>query len=210
MKKVINTLHMKGIRTPRFFVWCKGFLDGKITHTGGIDPETNIITSGYVTGQIKHFRHACITRRETAEAKLAELWCKADELMIDYATVTSALEKAGRSQSSAVESNAQIRANERAAAKRASNKAERKVILKNLAKLANDIRAEYDSAHDQMEATAELLASVFACYGHGLLMKPVYTHNLPTITYEDCVKQIIVNHEETWNAIISILKEGKE
>lgn len=82
--------------------------------------------------------------------------------------------------------------------------------MKKLAQLANDIRAEFGSAHDQMEATAEILSSTFACYGHGLLMKPIYDYNLPGITYEDCAQQILNNHEDTWNAVISILKEVKE
>ena len=203
-------LPMKGIRTPRFFIWFRGFWHGKIIHTGGIDPETNIIVSGYVTGQIKRFRNACITRREKAEEKLSKVWSTADELLIDYASVTVALTEFGKGQNSHSESNAQARSNEREAEKRASCENERQSILKNLAQLANDIRAEYGAAHDQMESTAEILSSTFACYGHGLLMKPIYDYNLPSITYEDCPQQILNNHEDTWKAIISILKEVKE
>lgn len=210
MGKIKTTLPMKGIRTPRFFIWFRGFWHGKVIHTSGLDPETNTIASGYVTGQTKRFRNACVTRREKAEEKLTKLWSNADELLIDYAVVTSALAESSKSQNSYSESNAQARSNERAAGKRTSRENERQTILKSLAKLANNILAEYDSAHDQMEATAEILASTFACYGHGLLMKPVYAHNLPVINYEDCAKQILINHEDTWNAIISILKEVKE
>ena len=109
-----------------------------------------------------------------------------------------------------MESKAWIRSKERAERRRAEYEEKRQTILKNLAKIVNDIRTEYDAAHDQMEATSELLASVFACYGHGLLMKPVYAHNLPVINYEDCAKQIIMNHEDTWKAMDSILKGVKE
>lgn len=205
-----TALPMKGIRTPCFFIWFRGFWHGKVIHTGGLDPETNTIASGYVTGQIKRFRNACVTRREKAEEKLGRVWSTADELLIDYAAVTAALTESGKSQNSHSESNAQARSNERAAGKLASHENERQSILKNLAQLANDIRAEYGSAHDQMEATAEILSSTFACYGHGLLMKPIYDYNLPGITYEDCAQQILNNHEDTWNAVISILKEVKE
>lgn len=205
-----TTLSMKGISTPRVFIWFRGFMQGRIIHTGGLDPETNIITSGYVTGQTKKFRKACVTRREIAEQKLAKLWCNADELLFDYSAVTSALARAGENLYSHCESNAQTRFNERATEKRMSCEAERQTILKNLAQIANDIRLEYNTAHDQMEATAELLAAAFACYGHGLLMKPVYAHNLPTIKFEDCADQIIVNHQDTWDAIVSIIREVKE
>ena len=205
-----TVLPMKGIRTPCFFIWFRGFWHGKVIHTGGLDPKTNTIASGYVTGQIKRFRNACVKRREKAEEKLSRVWSMADELLIDYAAITTALAASGKSQDFHSESNAQARSNERAAEKRASRESERQRILKKLSQLANDIRAEYGSAHDQMEATAEVLSSTFACYGHGLLMKPIYDYNLPGITYEDCAQQILNNHKETWDAVISILKEVKE
>lgn len=209
MRKSKSTLPMKGIHIPRFFIWVHGFCHGKIMHTGGLNPETNIIESGYVTGQIKRFRNACVNRREKAEEQLSKVWSEADNLLIDYANVTSALNMGGKNQCS-LDGNALARYNERAAGKRASHEAERQTILKKLATLANTIRAEYNAANDQMEATAELLASSFACYGHGLLMKPVHNQNIPVINYEDCATKVIGNHEDTWKAIVSILKEVKE
>ena len=209
MSRNKKALPMRGIRTPRFFIWFRGFWQGKVLHTGGLCPETNEIASGYVTGQIKRFRNACVTRREKAEEKLNKAWGNADELLVDYAAVTAAIAEAEKEQNAHSESNAQVRSKEKAAKRRASFEEKRQAILKSLATIANDIRAEYDSAHDQMEATSELLASALACYGHGLLMKPVYGDNLPIITYEDCAKQIIINHEDTWNAIGSMLKGVK-
>lgn len=208
-KKII--LPVKGINSPRLCVWFRGFWHGKVIHTGGLDPETNTIASGYVTGQIKRFRNACVTRREEAEKKLGKIWSTADELLLDYVSVTAMLTESEKSQNSYSKSNAQARSNERAAAKRASYEDERQSILKNLAQLVNDVRAEYGSAYDQMEATAEMLSSNFACYAHGMLMKPIYDNNLPNIVYEDCAQQILNNHENTWEAISSILeKEVKE
>lgn len=210
MSKVKTSLRMKGLHCPRFLIWFCGFLHGKVIHTGGLDPETNTISSGYVTGQIKRFRNACVIRRERAEEKLAEAWNAADELLIDFATVSSALAEFPKGPNSHSESTVQARANEKAAVRRASHEAERQAILKKLAHIINEIRSEVSSAHDQMEATAEILLSTFSCYGHGLLMKPVYSHNLPPIVYEDCAEKILTSHEDTWNTIISILKEVKE
>lgn len=203
-------LSMKGIHTPHFFIWIRGFWHGKVIHTGGLDPETNTIVSAYVTGQIKCYRNSCIIRRKKAEVKLSKVWSTADELLIDYAAITAALTELSKSQNSQCDSNAKARSDEMAAEKCTSLENERQDVLKKLAQLANDIRAEYSSAHDQMEATAEILSSIFACYGHGLTMKPVNDQNLPGINYEDCAKQILINHEDTWNTIISILKEVKE
>lgn len=209
MSKTKTVLPLRGIRTPRFLIWLRGFIHGRIIRTGGLDPETNVISSGYVTGQIKRFRNACVVRREQAETKLKKVWTEADQLLIDLAAVSSALDKSGKSQNTRAEDNAQARAYEKAAEKRASQEAERQTILKELANNANTIRSEFDSAHDQMEAAAENLLSTFSCYGHGLLRRPIFVGNLPAITYDDCALQIITNHEGTWNAIESALKEVK-
>lgn len=209
MSKTATVLPMKGLHTPRFLIWCKGFLHGKILHTGGLDPETNTLSSGYITGQTKRFRHACVLRREEAETKLTKAWTEADQLLIEYSTLSAALADSG-GQNARSETSAQARARERAAGKRASRKADRQTILKNMAGLVNVIRGEYDTAHDQMEATAESLLSVYACYGHGLLMKPIYQNVLPELLYEDCADQILTAHESTWNALVTIVQNAQE
>ena len=199
MSKTATVLPMKGLHTPRFLIWCKGFTHGKL-RTGGLDPETNTLSSGYITGQTKRFRNACIVRREEADAKLTKAWTEADQLLIDYSTLSASLADSG----------GQTRARERAAGKRASRKADRQTILKNMAGLVNTIRGEYDTAHDQMEATAESLLSVYATYGHGLLMKPIYQNVLPDLVYEDSVQQILSAHANTWNALVTIVEEAQK
>ena len=208
MNSFKTALPMKGLKTPRLFLWFKGFIHGKVLHTGGLDPESATISSGYVTGQIKRFRNACVARRELAESKLSQKWSKADQLLIDYAILTSSLAD-GSPQNQNKSSSAQARINEKAAQKRASQQSERQVILKSLSDIVNDIQAELESAHDQMEATAELLLSSFSAYGHGLLMEPVYASTLPNVTSGNCAEQILKSHEDTWNKIGSILKEVK-
>ena len=208
MSKTATVLPMKGLHTPRFLIWCKGFTHGKL-RTGGLDPETNTLSSGYITGQTKRFRNACIVRREEADAKLTKAWTEADQLLIDYSTLSASLADSG-GQDARSETSAQARAHERAAGKRANRKADRQAILKNMAGLVNTIRGEYDTAHDQMEATAESLLSVYACYGHGLLMKPIYQNVLPELPYEDCADQILTAHESTWNALVTIIQNAQE
>lgn len=208
MSKTATVLPMKGLHTPRFLIWCKGFTHGKL-RTGGLDPETNTLSSGYIIGQTKRFRNACIVRREEADAKLTKAWTEADQLLIDYSTLSASLADSG-GQDARSETSAQARAHERAAGKRANRKADRQTILKNMAGLVNTIRGEYDTAHDQMEATAESLLSVYACYGHGLLMKPIYQNVLPELPYEDCADQILTAHESTWNALVTIVQNAQE
>ena len=207
MSKTKATLPMKGLNTPRLFLWIKGFLHGKIIHTGGIDPETGTIASGYITGQIKLFHSACTIRSGQASTKLKKTWDEADNLLIQYACVCSELKESSTHQESVGESNAQARAREMADKARANHEAERQDILEKLAGLSNEVRDEEALARSQMEATRDLLHSTFASYGHGLLMKPVFSHNIPVVTCDDCADQILKSHEGTWNSVVSILKE---
>ena len=210
MKRVKPTLQLKGLCTPRIFLWLRGFIHGKIIHTGGLNPETNTISSGYITGQTKRFHNACVARRELAAEKLKKEWADADQLLIDLANVSAELADTNDLHKLAHESSAQARANEKAASRRASREAERLTILKRLSDIANTIQAELDQTHDELEATAEMLLSTFSCYGHGLIMKPVYDYNLPSVSYENCAKMILESHEGTWNAIVSVLEEAKK
>lgn len=207
MRKKKTVLPMKGLRTPRIFLWILGFIHGKVLHTGGLDPETGTISSGYIIGQTKRFRNACVTRRERAEEVLAKEWADADRLLIDLSNINAALAATSDYQALANQTSVQTRAQEKAATQHASSNAERLAILKRLADISNAIRSEIDLAHNQAEATAEMLMSTFCCYGHGLLMKPVFARNLPSISFEDCAAQILVNHEATWNAIVTMQKE---
>ena len=208
-KKTI--LHVKGIHTPRLIIWAKGFFHGKILHSGGLDLETKKLSSSFITGQINSYREACVVCRDQAEKKLASKWAEADQLLIDYVSVMSALEldKAENDQHSidGIITSAQARAKQRAAEKRASLLADRQDILKAMAGIASDINSHYLTAHAQMEATAEALMSTFSAYGHGLLLKPVFPHSLPDLSFNDCSDQIILNHITTWDAMLKILEK---
>ena len=210
MGKIKTTLPMKGLRAPRILLWARGFFQGKILHSGGLDPQTNTISSGYITGQAARFYSACAARCEKVEGKLQKDWADADRLLLDLTNISMALREVNDHQKFSSESSAQARAREAASKKRVFYESERSAILKRLSDISNTVRTELDQARNQMEATAEMLMSTYAAYGHGLLMKPVYPQNLPSVRYDDCIEHILKNHEDTWNAIISIIKEAKK
>lgn len=209
MKKTKTTLNVKGLRTPRLCLWIHGFFHGNILHTGGLDPETKTISSAYVTGQIGRFRNVCVERRALAEENLKKEWAEADQLLIELTNLTKTLSESSVLYEPADESSAHARARETVIKIHTARENEHLAIHKRLANIYNTICAEIHLAHDQMEATAEMLQSTFSAYGQGLLMKPVYVYNLPVVHYEDCIEHIFKNHENTWNAIISIVKEEK-
>lgn len=203
MKKSKKFLQINGLKTPRLFLWILGFIHG-LFHTGDFDPQTEMITSGYITGQVRRYQAACAIRLAMAEAKLQELWTEADRLLLS-------LPGPGTPQRpDHLSGGAQARALEAASRQRASREAQRLDGLKRLSDLSNMILAVLDQAHRQMEATANLLLSAFAAYGHGLLMRPVSARNLPAVGYKSsCIQSILKAHEDTWNALRSAIKEAK-
>ena len=201
-------LPMKGLRTPRLLIWMLGFFHGKIIRTGGLDPVSNTLSSGYVTRQIKCFREACTACRKEAEKKLVHVWPKAQEKLMEYAAVSAALAASGGGYDGGGGSAHDKRAAEQTARAYAAGLEKRQTILKELCEVSNQIKSEEKMARARMEATAERLLSVFATYGHGLLLKPVHLHHLPQLQYEDCAQQILEHDEVVWNKIETILKEG--
>lgn len=177
MNKTKITLPLKGLHPPRILLWFRGFIHGKVIHTGGLDVETNTISSGYITGQIKRFRNACIDCCENTEEKLKKEWQEADCLLIDLSNIASVLSDDSNYHKFSGESNAELRANEKKDTLLASYKAQHLAKIKSLADIANTIQTEICQSQNKIVATAELLLSTFSCYGHGLIMKPVRLYN---------------------------------
>lgn len=181
-----KTLPVKGLNAP--FLWCRGFLHGKLLHSGGLDPESNVITSGYITGQLNRFQSACILRMQAIEKKNAPAWMEADNLLIEYTAL-------GAPPGS---SKAEQRGAEKASARKMA-------ILRRLSDIRNTVTTEHDLAIQECEATAKVLLQNFARYGHGLLLKPVLPANLPVLQYG--IEQVSKEHM-TCTAIDQLIKEA--
>lgn len=208
MKNTI-TLKVRGLHTPRILIWIFGFIHGKILRTGGLDPETGIISSAYVCGQINRFCKACVDRRDRAKEKLKKEWDAADDALHDYKAVSDALADIKAKTPSYENSSAEARANEVAVKRRVDCEKELLTLRKRLSGISNAICAEIGNAHDQIEATSHLLLSAFACYGHGMIMRPLFPNNLPAVPLGDPRSEILNGREHTWNAIRSILNLEK-
>lgn len=186
MKKVKKTLPMKGVHIPRVLLFLLGFIHGRL-HTAQL--EGGVIVSAFIVGQSRRFRMACVVRRLQATQTLHEKWKNADQLLLQLPEV-----KEG-------ESSMKAREREKAEARRHT-------ILTELSTIRSQIWKETQEADDQMESTAHALASCFAAYSHGVLMKPISPKNLPEVSYEKY--SAIVLKEDTWNKLDKILKEEME
>ena len=209
MKKNRSTLYVRGLRTPRILVWFLGLLHGKILHSGGLDPDNEKIGSAYISGQIKRFRKACDCRLDRARKRLLNDWGTAEKLLIDYGDVSHAIAELDGKRSVPATA-AEARAAEANELQRGVLNGRLTSIRKSLAEIANNVRSEMDNVRDQMDATSDLMLSVFASYGHGLLLKPVYSRYFPDITLRDTDGDILQGRENTWNTMISILEKDKE
>lgn len=210
MKKNTSTLPIKGLRTPRLLLWLRGFFHGRILHTGELDPETEMIASGYVTGQLRRYDKACIQRCEQAAERLKDVWADLDQLLIELDDVSTELRELVVPQRAVGETGAQARAREKKVKRRAALEERQLTILKRMSDHANAILAEATRTRNQMAATAEALLSGFAAYGHGLILRPVLERNLPTLAPDDRAAAMFANHAATWNTVQSILKEVQD
>lgn len=209
MNKNRSTLYVRGLHTPRILVWFLGLLHGKILHTGGLDPDNEKISSAYISGQIKRFHKACDCRLDRARKRLFNDWGTAEKLLIDYGNVYNAIVELDGKKSIPATA-AEARTAEVGEQKRGALNDRLTSIRKSLASIANTIRSEMDNVRDQMDATSDLMLSVFASYGHGLLLKPVYSRYLPDVTLRDTDNDILQGRENTWSTMISMLDKDKE
>lgn len=207
MKRNRTTLTVKGLRTPPLFLWVRGGIHGKLLHTGGLDPQTNVITSGFVVGQLARFQSACALRVQQAEMTLKPKWSEADRILLELSAVSAQLTDGSRPAPETMDGSA-ARARERAAGRKASLTEQHLKMHKRLVEISNDIRSEISLATEQAASTAELLRSSFSAYGHGLLSRPVLNQNLPGIPQEDMAEKILRDHQSTWNTMQTEL-EGK-
>lgn len=204
-----NILSVPGLATPRWILWIHGWFHGHVLKSGGLDPETNIIASCYITGKCSLFHRACIARIEALESNLQKKWADADGLLVDYKELNSVL-KTELPSFASVSDSIRARENERNAKIRASQAADRQAVLKKLMEIASNLRSEEHLAIDQMESTAAKLKSAFAAYGHGLLMKPIYASNLPQVTCVEYLDAYHRGHEAAIMALDMIASEIKE
>lgn len=207
-KRRKNVLRVRGLRTPRILLWTRGFVHGKILHSGGLDAETEQLASGYISGQTARFRHACTVCEKKVELRLAQAWREADQILLTLSALSYPQDDLASA--SPVANSAQARQREAQRNHRAANASQRLITLKRLSDIANTIQLEMNQTHDQMEATAQLLLSAFSAYGHGMLMRPVCTRNLPVLRYEDCADRLLATHEDTWKDVCTVLKEEKK
>ena len=98
-------------------------------------------------------------------------WGTAEKLLIDYDDVSHALAELGEKRAIPATA-ADARAAEADERQRGMLNDRLTSIRKSLAGIVNTVRSEMDNIRDQMDATSDMMLSVFASYGHGITSPP--------------------------------------
>lgn len=200
-----KTLRIKGMRVPRLFIWVHGFFQGRIIKTAGVDEETGYICSGYIEGKRKLFNELSSNRVKQLELELKAVRAEAFDLMAQHAAVSKNLvEDVINEKPSTID---ERRDAERCNSRRAEYSKHYEEIIKRLGEIDSKIRSSELNAKEELDATASCLQSIFATYGHGMMLHPIQSRYIPPVEYDYCFQLYDEAHRVEDQQIRYILKE---
>lgn len=224
MKK--NRMYVPGMRVPRPIVFLHGFVSGRCKAVG-LDPETGLICSGYITEKLNLYDSLSHDRVKQLEDETKDVRSEAFGIMVEEVQIRQSLDEVQAKDD-------EVRRNEllpkpepvtiqeiRDARKRQAviNKhraqidddqqqlaSKHKANIKRLGEIEEKIRSCELKAQEEMESAAARLQSIFATYTKGALLRPVQPSCIPVINRYDfeLYKQ---SHEAEDKKMRSILAE---
>lgn len=200
-----KALKIKGMSVPRIFIWFRGFFDGRILKTAGIDEETGYIYSSYITGKDKLFKGLSSNRVKQLEQELKAVRAEAFDLMVEDAQIRKKLDEDVVDDSPT--SIDEKRNAGRCVSRRKEYRMHREELIQRLGEIDSKIRSCELNAKEELEATASVLQSIFSTYAHGMLFRPVQSKFIPPVEYEDSFDLYQESHKDENEQIRFILKE---
>lgn len=202
MKK--KTLKLKGLKTPKLFLFIHGFTNGRMK-TAAVDSESGNLNSAYIHGKVYLFDKLCHDRVIQLDCGLSELRTEAQTLILELnelvipplycandlamhgtgdanAPNTVAAAQAGRAAAASAEKAA------RAATQRKQERenilTRRAWIIRRLVAIREKLALEERICSEELAATADALRNCFCIYGHGALLKPINHTYIPPVDYQ--------------------------
>ena len=200
-----KTLRIKGMRVPRVFIWLHGFFQGRIIKTAGVDEETGCICSGYVEGKRRLFNELSSNRVKQLELELKAVRAEAFDLMAQYASVKRNLTTDIMADKATTIDEKRVA--ERCASRRADYTKHYEKIIERLGEIDSKIRSSELNAREELDATASCLQSIFATYGHGMMLHPIQSRYIPPVEYDRCFQMYAEAHKDEDQQIRYILRE---
>lgn len=200
-----NTLKIKGTSVPTILIWGLGFFHGRIIKTAAVNKETGYICSSYITSKCKRFNEYSSNRVKQLEQELKAVRTEAFDLMAQEVQISKLLEEdVANNKPSTIN---EIRHAARCNSRRASYRKSHEDIIIRLGEIDAKIRSCELNAREELDATASALQSIFATYGHGMLLCPVQNNFIPPIEYDHCFELYYESHKKEDAQIRYILKE---
>lgn len=225
MKK--KTLKLKGLKTPKLFLFIHGFANGRMK-TAGVDSESGNLNSAYIHGKIYQFDRLCHERAVQLERGLSEIRTEAEILSMELNELTVpppyrssdpassspggavaqdsiAAAQAGRAAAANAEKAAQAAAQRKQ--ERENILARRAWIIRRLVAIREKLALEERICSEELAATADALRNCFCAYGHGALLKPINTTYIPFIDYQCYLECYRTDHEALKTKITHVLEK---
>jgi hypothetical protein len=198
-------LKLKGLRVPRIFIWILGVIHGKLLKTATIDPNTNYVSSSYITGKIKLFSELTAKYINRLEYELKAVRTEASELMVEEAILSKEIEELP-------ELEVPITIQQKRDFKRITTQKEgmqkrHQEILNRLVEIDAKVKSREMCVKEALEATAKNLQSCFSTYGHGVMLQPIFTENIPPVDYETSFETYLKTYEKENCQMEYVLKE---
>ncbi len=201
-------LKLKGLGVPRFIIWLLGFSHGCIFRTAMVDPETGLISSGYITEKCRLFNKLSSECVGVMENDLKAIRADAAKLLSDEASLRKEADEIRMPES--MDTVAEKRAARTAAADMSACVKEHKRSLDRLVEINGKIISREVSAREDLDAIANALQGLFAVYARGMLIKPVRASMIPPVEYEKSFEIYHAAHEKEDRQMAVVLKEVYE
>lgn len=225
MKK--KTLKLKGLKTPKLFLFIHGFTNGRMK-TAAVDSESGNLNSAYIHGKIYLFDKLCHDHVIQLDRELSEVRTEAEALILELnelvipaeyrATDTvahSAREAKVVDSVTAAQASRTAVANAEKAAQAASQRkqerenilARRAWIIRRLVAIREKLALEEHICSEELAVTADALRNCFCAYGHGALLKPIDPSYIPPVDYQHYLDSYWKDHEVLKKKINGVLEK---
>lgn len=190
-----KTLKLRGLHTPRIFLWIMGFHHSHILKTAVVDSETGLVCSGYITEKCKLFYELGSHRIKALEGELKAVRTEAAGLIAEVTLLQKRLEQGEGSQTMPVSVN-----DERKLKRKARFKESAEVRYEKIIRRLIEIEKKIDSceliAYEELQATSNALQGCFAAYCHGMLLKGIQEKVIPEIDMNRIFQHYADVHKE--------------
>lgn len=225
MKKKV--LKLKGLKTPKLFLFILGFINGRMK-TAAVDSERGNLTSAYIHRKVCLFGKLCHDRVIRLDRALSDMRTEAESLILELnrlvvppqycindTEIHTCVAAKHPNSFSAAQADRAAAANAEKAAQAASQRkqerenilARRAWIIHRLIAIREKLALEERTCTEELAATADALRTCFCAYGHGALLKPVTPAYIPPIEYRCHLDSYRADHEVLRTKITSVLEK---